>query len=468
MGLFRNPFRKVLHEFIIKNQIFEAKNIAIIVKFFKLIVKYIVLENLIVNRIALAALAHDRQSAALEHVLTKLYTYFRSILANIVMKKETIKVYLVCSHINSAEDNFKCFVCDEHMINRQSCLQIPRNRKKMEKMSFVEKERDILKICDQIEKFKLDPKSFLEKASDDIINKIDLKREVLKTNLNKQVDNYYESLLNEVKEKQLNIIDSVKVDFEGINTQEIREKLNLDSDVNSTDYQVRIKSLVDLRSSYLGEHLKNFQNFQNIEFFDGEEEPEIIMPKLFGTIDLIDSNDIFKSNSIPFTYSKSLSNEFQLIAQVGLQYNLELNTGELVFTSQSKKSNLLIFNPQSGKICEVPTQHEIKYLFKSDDDEIITIDSEFLVKIWNNFICINTYDLVRTNLINAELVEDKIVTITKDYFVTVMKFSDGQIFNHFNFKTNIFDSSAKTFSDSIILMNIKKYCCRLTCLSGFI
>ncbi|RNA09252.1 hypothetical protein BpHYR1_022545 [Brachionus plicatilis] len=254
--------------------------------------------------------------------------------------------YLVCSHhIKSAEDNFKCFVCDEHMINRQLCLEMAGNRKKMEKMSFVEKEKDILNICDQIDQFKLDPKSFLEKFSDDIKNKIDLKREVLKTNFNKLVDNYYESLLNDVKEKQLNIFDSIQVDLEEINTKEIREKLNLDSKNNLTDYQLRIKSLVDLRSSYLGEHLKKFQNFQNIEFFDGEEEPEIRMPKFFGTIDFKDSNDIFKSNSIPFTYSKSLSNEFELIAQVGLQYNLELST---------------------------------------DNDEIIIIDSEYHIIILQN------------------------------------------------------------------------------------
>ncbi|RNA09662.1 hypothetical protein BpHYR1_041943 [Brachionus plicatilis] len=273
--------------------------------------------------------------------------------------------YLVCSHhIKSAEDYFNCFVCDEHMINRQSCLQMPRNRKKMEKISFIEKKKDILNICDQIEQFKLDPKSFLEKASDDIINKIDLKREVLKTNLNKQVDNYYESLLNEVKEKQLNIIDSVKVDFEGINTQEIREKLNLDSDVNSTDYQVQIESLVNLRSSYLDEHLKIFQSFMNTEFFEGEEEPQVKMSKFFGTIDLRDSNETFGGKTGKSAYSKTLSNEFKLIAKVGLEKILELS---------------------------------------SDNDEIIAIDSEFHAKIWYNLKFLNTFDIVRKDYRCVEL-----------------------------------------------------------------
>ncbi|RNA17038.1 hypothetical protein BpHYR1_031268 [Brachionus plicatilis] len=105
------------------------------------------------------------------------------------------------------------------------------------------------------------------------------------------------------------------------------------------------------------------------------------MPKLFGSIDSKDLNVNFNANSRPLAYSKSLSNEFELIAQVGLEKILELSSGEVVFTSQSKKSNLLIFNPQNGKTKEINGQHDIKYLFKTDNDEIIIIDSEYHVKI---------------------------------------------------------------------------------------
>ncbi|RNA09254.1 hypothetical protein BpHYR1_022547 [Brachionus plicatilis] len=359
--------------------------------------------------------------------------------------------YLVCSHhIKSAEDNFKCFVCDEHIINRQLCLEMAGNRKKMEKMSFVEKEKDILNICDQIDQFKLDPKSFLEKFSDDIKNKIDLKREVLKTNFNKLVDNYYESLLNDATEKQLNIFDSIQVDLEEINTKEIREKLNLDSKNNLTDYQLRIKSLVDLRSSYLDEHLINFQSLMNIEFFEGEVEPQVIMPKLFGTIDLKDSNDIFRKNSRPLAYSKSLSNEFEVVAQVGLEKILELSSGEVVFTSQSKKSNLLIFNPQNGKTKEINGHHDIKYLFKTDNDEIIIIDSEYHVKIWYDFKCVNTFDIVRQNFLCVELEKDKIIILSDDHFFTILNCYNGQTLSHIYFEKQSSCYFLKPFSDCFI------------------
>ncbi|RNA17035.1 hypothetical protein BpHYR1_031265 [Brachionus plicatilis] len=346
--------------------------------------------------------------------------------------------YLVCSHhIESAEDYFNCFVCDEHMINRQR-EEVP--QVKMSKLfgtidlrdsnetfgGKTEKSAHFKTLSNEFQLIaKVGLEEILELSSGEVVFTSKSKKSNLlifnpQNGKTKEINGQHEiEYFFKTDNDEIIIIDSeyhVKIwyDFKCVNTFDIVRKNYRCVELEVFPTFVLVFLILKLGNvknikKYTSTTLETFLPLKKLikmsrEFFEGEEEPQVKMSKLFGTIDLRDSNDTFGRKTGESDNSKS--NEFKLIAQVGLQNNFELSSGEVVFTSQSKISNLLIFNPQIGNICEVPTQHDIKYLFKSDNNEIIIIDSEFHVKIWNNFKCVNNYYLVRKNLIYAELVEE--------------------------------------------------------------
>ncbi|RNA01053.1 hypothetical protein BpHYR1_039661, partial [Brachionus plicatilis] len=58
--------------------------------------------------------------------------------------------YSVCySHLKTQEESFECFICNDHTIDKQSSFKTIKNRKKMEKISILEEQKQILNLCDQ-------------------------------------------------------------------------------------------------------------------------------------------------------------------------------------------------------------------------------------------------------------------------------------------------------------------------------
>ncbi|RMZ93925.1 hypothetical protein BpHYR1_002114, partial [Brachionus plicatilis] len=281
--------------------------------------------------------------------------------------------------------------------------------------------------------------SFSTNYFSDLVNKIDLRREVVKNLMNKSIDKYYESLLNDVNKHTFKFIDSIKEDFGRINTNDLRKELNCDE--NSIDYRINRKIMSNLRSKNLDENLQNFEQFKNIEFFDGETVNlcENDLCKFFGKIDSKHPNQDFNHPSID---SKTKSNKFKLIDQVGVKNIEELSTGELVYTSFSKPANFIIYLPENDQFKEIETgKNDIKFLLKSSNDELITIDSESHVMVWSNYKILNTYDIIKKNMLFIELINDTIIFMTDDSFLTKLNYLNGQIVNHFYLSSLYLDHS---------------------------
>ncbi|RNA42286.1 hypothetical protein BpHYR1_003319 [Brachionus plicatilis] len=327
--------------------------------------------------------------------------------------------YSVCyDHLTSQDESFNCFVCQDHVIEKQSCFRMKKNEKKLKMDAFLTKKKSLLNLCDQIEKLQM-----IDQENDNILQdkilvlkkQINLKRVQLKTQLNKLIDEYHVNLMNELKNEKSEFLTSILDDLDKIDIEEMRKLLNSHSQENLNEFKFKEieKELVDF--------MTNFNKLTSIEFVTRKNLSDFNLPKIFG--------HFCRENF------HQLSNNFKFIHQFGLKKFEELNNGEVVSTSFSDPSKLIIFNPQNGQIREISETNEIKFLFKSYNDEIITIDSEFHVKIRFNWCCIETFDLARKNLIYAELVEDKIVTISEDYFVTVIKYYNGEILYDFYFTT---------------------------------
>ncbi|RNA42285.1 hypothetical protein BpHYR1_003318, partial [Brachionus plicatilis] len=148
--------------------------------------------------------------------------------------------YSVCyDHLTSQDESFNCFVCQDHVIEKQSCFRMKKNEKKLDKVLFFTVKESIMDLCNQIDE--IDSGCFTANYLSKVINKIDLKREILKDYFIRQIDDYYESLINQIKEHESEFIDSFKNDLDRVNSEDVRNNLNIllqnDSEDDLFDYK---------------------------------------------------------------------------------------------------------------------------------------------------------------------------------------------------------------------------------------
>lgn len=122
--------------------------------------------------------------------------------------------YSVCEkHLKSNSAQIECFVCKNHQIEIKKCLDMPRNRRILEKQITQTNLAESRKKLGEIKQLRNDLKFYLDQISNDIISKIDLKREELKLD----IDNYCNELIQKIKleneksylelEKKIDLVD---------------------------------------------------------------------------------------------------------------------------------------------------------------------------------------------------------------------------------------------------------------------
>lgn len=107
--------------------------------------------------------------------------------------------FLVCEkHLRIDFAQVNCFVCENHQINIQECLNMPRNKKKLDKIKLNKEKSELDAKIEKFKQIKLDPVQFVNENFQDMLQKIDLKREELKM----QIDNRYNELLIQIKDQK--------------------------------------------------------------------------------------------------------------------------------------------------------------------------------------------------------------------------------------------------------------------------
>lgn len=137
------------------------------------------------------------------------------------------------------EANFNCPICENHKISSEDCLNMTRNKLVLNKKLFELKKMIFEQLLKKFEVIKLDPKHFIELSHDKSINAADLRREEIKSMFNQQVDDYFDTLVEEIdseKEERLNNadekireVDSKQAEIDSI---KINKNLNVHSKID--------------------------------------------------------------------------------------------------------------------------------------------------------------------------------------------------------------------------------------------
>lgn len=134
----------------------------------------------------------------------------------------------VClKHFDYVSDQFDCFMCHEHIVNKNKCFKMAKNRFKLSEINYL-KHVDLIKLkLKEVKILQNDPNYYLNELTSRVINKIDIRREKLKLEICKEIDSYVDELLkyiNDYKLENEKLIESIDM-----NTRDIEESFNVDS-----------------------------------------------------------------------------------------------------------------------------------------------------------------------------------------------------------------------------------------------
>lgn len=350
--------------------------------------------------------------------------------------------YLVCyEHIESIKLASSCFMCQEHSLFQKACYEIKKNREKLKKIKYLEAKTLLTESLAKIDCLRDDNQIDIKKKISTILNQIDLKRELLKNELNGLIDKYYLELVDKAKSMETEIIERIKVELNKVDDGQVREKLQSLSSLDSCNddlsfYTNETKILSQLYEEKIEDFFKNYEKIEQIQFKEAKTWLNFDPFDLFGTID---------STNVPFSIQKrtmittdnSISQyhpkkKFKSIGQFGHVNFIQLSSKELVFTSFPQSDILVYVDLENNQITKRYLYSKINFIL-SFEDKVVTITDSNLVYIRDNYTLLRTFKCPQDQIFLADLFDEKLYLVDTKYKVSVRKYLNGEVVKKFNF-----------------------------------
>ncbi|CAF1018438.1 unnamed protein product [Brachionus calyciflorus] len=286
--------------------------------------------------------------------------------------------FVVCyEHIEYLAKKFKCPVCKTHEIDKDECLSMRNNLKKID---FIKQER--------LKEIGKNPETFINNIFTQLINDVDIKREKLMMMFEKQINDYSQQLINELQKHKKNLTaelkhkmedfeenkDSIKALIECVENMKFYEGQDLIT-FKIADYFGRVNfaklvnkdcCLVDIESFELKSKLK-VKNNVKVKNIDQFETGEILV---FGENYIIIINEEIR----------------QILKEIKLYANVEcarvFNNNE--FLCGLKSGHVKIFNKNTSEIVsetEIPNNERV-YALELWSNKVVVL-SGCKIRVWD-------------------------------------------------------------------------------------
>ncbi|CAF0989925.1 unnamed protein product [Brachionus calyciflorus] len=278
---------------------------------------------------------------------------------------DALELHLPCGFVTTYKtltdqaDNFYCLICKNHLINKNECLNLNFNRlvikQKQADLGF-ESFKDLNK---KIKQMIDDPKKSVEQSFNSIKNELDLRRELLK----KQIDEHYFKLLDELKNLENNVdFNKQRNIFESeISSCKIEANTELNEKIQSID--TYLKNL-DEQVNKLKESVSDLTIGEKYALIVPNFEPKI--EEIFGKIGL--NSDRIKS--------EQLNLQRNSYSQVTSEFVKTISTGETPKIKFFQNNDLLVYSDPSGYILLLDENYkEVKRYF-SDKVTMLSVLNE--------------------------------------------------------------------------------------------
>ena len=196
-------------------------------------------------------------------------------------------------HLKDLNGTTKCFICKDGEFNVQECLKKATN-------AFTIKKRQIeleMKSLNEAKNIYNDPKNIIDESFQGIISDIDLRREILKSNLNSKIDEKSSILTKRIKSDNIKLEANFKELLAELETLDI-SSLMKEIESQETLYE-KIQCLetnlimVNNKQKRLDDFLNEAKIGKTLKIFFNDN---FDIDKMFGTITSYNENDFVTEN----------------------------------------------------------------------------------------------------------------------------------------------------------------------------
>ncbi|RNA14834.1 ubiquitin carboxyl-terminal hydrolase 7 isoform X1 [Brachionus plicatilis] len=192
-------------------------------------------------------------------------------------------------------NKFQCPACKTHEITRQECLNIARNKLVVIEKSLELQTNNYDKLMKKLEKYKNDPRYYIDESYDSLKREVDVRREEIKLMLNKKIDDFHDELLEKIDaERDLKLKELEKKIQKAQSFDKASFKIDENLDIHSKlEFYRKSKIEIDNGISLVQNIIDDFKE-PTFKLTDGCDE--IDTKKIFGEFYLRENTKIIFDN----------------------------------------------------------------------------------------------------------------------------------------------------------------------------
>lgn len=334
--------------------------------------------------------------------------------------------YTIClNHFDQLESSFECLVCKNHKIKKDDCFNMNKNRSILKKLEYNEKVFELQKRLDSFLYLKNSPKPCAKQNFNILIDTILNQKELLKTEISKQIDSYADKLIDDViktksqyESKMITCLDSI--DFDQLNQLAVNsaKRFRAENELKYLEEKIELldqkNNLLDIKINEFTEYFAEFSTFRLIKSNNYKFDVESI----FGRLELESNIEAINDKKNETNYNDhfpQVPNLNELMHSATLAAKSvwcidQLSTGEIITGSDDK--SIKIFDLKNGQMIRELLGHKSLILdLKVDNNDIIYSSSnDGTIKVWNKTgECIKT--IVNMKPVNCiELWDGKLIS----------------------------------------------------------
>ncbi|CAF1018872.1 unnamed protein product [Brachionus calyciflorus] len=272
--------------------------------------------------------------------------------------------FVVCyDHI---EDSNDCFMCHEHQISKNLFFSMKKNRIKIEEINRLSKIKLYQTKINDLKQIKNDPKYYVDELISNLINKIDLRREQIKLDLNLSVDKAFNDFYNQA--------ECIKESYEKI--LELRLK---DFDISKLEKTLDSKEIQIVEQNQLEPFFNLLEKLKNIDFENSKFKHNLTSKDFGQIINIVNLTKSINSLALSQLVKTSKTCSF------AIKFFSELPSGEIVNVSCTKPNNLSIWNYETDTYKQLEGHKtNIFYTTVTSNGLILSISKDAEVILWEN------------------------------------------------------------------------------------
>lgn len=311
--------------------------------------------------------------------------------------------FIVCrKHLGNEAKYIDCIICKDHRFNVKECLDMPRNKQNIRQYEYDAKKEILTTRIHEYNRMNSDPNGYIEESFKHILDKVEKRKDALKVELDKRIDEYYNKLVADLKADSDKSKTELKEKVRLIDIKRVEDEKNaIEDELTAIQYNISNK-IAKLETSIEFLTILN-QKFEPIlEVSDKgkmlevyTDQQELSMEKIFGVLRIAE----------PVVEEiRPVLTEYASISKIEFWKTFEGHKGSVFCMSIAENEAITGAADKTIKIWDITTgecsktllghRDSVNDLKVLDGGEIISASDDKTIKLWDKTTgkCIKTFD----------------------------------------------------------------------------